>query len=346
MKIAILGGGPIGLTYAALLRQNGHQVVIYSQSANADATPLTIEGAVEFSGQFDYAADLEGATAGADILLCTRRAVGVQNLIDNLAPLVQVNQTLIFSADLSLSAHYAAMVLGTLGKQNAIISWSTTVATAQRRGPTHIVSGTLRDRIDYAVANPTGPDGSGMLLEALFGARFHRLTSVLAVALSNLNPPIHLANALANLTRIEKGEDWDNYAGITPAVGRMIEALDKERITLAGQFGLKVRDVFEHYLQTFPNLAPGSVSEMAARVSAKGPGTPGPKLINTRYLTEDIPFGLVPLVRLGELAGVAMPLHDAGIKFASAYTGQDFASQNTMLPELLAHCSLEKLTAL
>ncbi|TGG95031.1 hypothetical protein E4656_00975 [Natronospirillum operosum] len=334
MKVSILGGGAVGITYAALLVNNGFEAMVYSESSSAHAGNTIVEGAVEFHGSIPYTRSIETAVKHADVLLCARCAGGVQSLIEEILPYIAPHQTLIFSAELSLSSSYADMRLQSLGKRVPIISWSTTVATAQRLSANHVISGTLRSRIDYSVTSPHPANDSKALLESLFGPRFHPLPNALAVALSNLNPAIHLANSLANLTRIEKGERWDNYAGITPAVGRVIEALDGERMALAERFGFQVRDVFEHYLQTFPGLAPGSVSEMAARVSEKGPTALGPRSIDTRYLTEDIPYGLVPLVCLGEQAGVAMPLHNAGIRLACAYTGRDFFSENTMLPAI------------
>lgn len=331
MKITILGGGPIGITYAALLINEGFEVEVYSKTYGKYIDNIRVNGAVNFYGKIPFTNNIGTALEHADILLCTRCAGGIQTLLEDILPHIKPHQTLIFSAELSLSSVYADIKLKRLGKHIPIISWSTTLATAQRLSPEHIISGTLRERVDYAVTNPHQDDTSEVLLTSLFGPRFYRLPNALSVALSNLNPPIHLANSLANLTRIEKGEQWDNYAGITPAVGRTIEALDCERIALAEHFDFKVRSVREHYLKTFPGIEPGTVSEMAMCVSKRGPVTLGPQSITTRYLTEDIPFGLVPLVWLGEQVGVAMPLHNAGIKMASAYTGRDFFSENTLL---------------
>jgi opine dehydrogenase len=347
MKVAIFGGGAIGLAYAALLLNAGHEVRIATRSCGTvGEAALRVEGAVAFSGSVHHAHSIGEAADWADVLICTRRAPGVQDLVEALLPHVRPSQTLIFSAELSFSAFYAHQRFAAAGRGLPVVAWSTTVATAQRRPDGRIVSSTLRDRIDYATVGARTPDDSGEICEALFGKRFHRLSGALAVALSNLNPPIHLANGLANLTRIETGEDWDNYANITPAVGRVIERLDTERLALAGRFGLNVRSVFEHYLRTFPGISAGSVSEMASQVSAKGPRTPGPTSIDTRYLTEDIPFGLVPLVELARLAGVPMPLHEAGIALAGAYTGRDFTTENTMLASIRESWSVERMSAL
>jgi len=43
--------------------------------------------------------------------------------------------------------------------------------------------------------------------------------------------------AVANFTRIERGEAWPQYHFLTPAVARLVEALDAERRAIAAAFG-------------------------------------------------------------------------------------------------------------
>ena len=65
-----------------------------------------------------------------------------------------------------------------------------------------------------------------VLCSALFGDRFVPRDDLIAVSLSNVNPQNHLGMALCNFTRIERSEQWANWSGLTPSVGRLIEALD------------------------------------------------------------------------------------------------------------------------
>ncbi|RYY60922.1 MAG: hypothetical protein EOO24_59440, partial [Comamonadaceae bacterium] len=53
-------------------------------------------------------------------------------------------------------------------------------------------------------------------------------------------------------------------------------------------------------------------------------GVNGPTTLDSRYVTEDVPFGLVPTIRLAALAGVPVPLHDSGLRVMSALYGRDF----------------------
>ncbi|RCI77211.1 hypothetical protein DNK03_21540 [Brucella anthropi] len=167
---------------------------------------------------------------------------------------------------------------------------------------------------------------------ALFGEMLVMGEGPLATALSNLNPPIHMANALCNFTRIEKGEYWSNYDGITEGVARLIKSLDIERLAVAAAHGVKVRDVEEHYRISF-GFEPGlSLARMAAMVHEIRKGPPGPTSTDTRFVTEDVPFGIVCVERLARQAGIAVPLHSAGIDLFSALYGRDFRAENNLLP--------------
>jgi len=55
---------------------------------------------------------------------------------------------------------------------------------------------------------------------------------------------------------------------------------------------------------------------------------------------EDVPFGLLPTVLLGRLAGVPATLHASGIAILSAAYGRDFAQENDVLRAL----DIESLT--
>jgi opine dehydrogenase len=60
----------------------------------------------------------------------------------------------------------------------------------------------------------------------------------------------------------------------------------------------------------------------------------GPTNLNTRYILEDVPFGLLPTIGIARVVGVAMPLHEAGLNIFSALYSRDFRKENDILPLL------------
>ncbi|MBV9784555.1 MAG: NAD/NADP octopine/nopaline dehydrogenase family protein [Acidisphaera sp.] len=337
MRVAVLGAGAIAFGNAALLCRNGHDPILWSPSgrrtaALASGAPLEAEGAV--AGRFHprVARDCAEALADAEAVLVALPGNGHRLVMDAAAPHLHPGQVVLISSHMSLSALYLAGLLAPRGVAVPIVGWGTTVTTGRQPGPTQARVSNIRAKVDIATL-PTSAAAQGLAVcEALFGKRFVPRADLLAVSLSNLNPQNHLAMALCNFTRIERGESWANWSGATEAVGRLMTALDAERLAVAAAFGYEVRTITEHFTLSF-GVTPGTVGEMAQQILQRDTGL-GPATPETRYITEDVPFGLVPTVRLAGIAGVPVPLHAGGVAIFSALYGRDFAAENDILPAL------------
>jgi opine dehydrogenase len=336
MKVAILGTGGIGLGYCAFLHERGHRPILWSPSG-AGTEPfrggaeLVAGGSLSSRFRPEVAAD-PAFVADAEAVIVAVPAYGYARVFDAVVPHLSAGAPVIISAHLSLAARHLAGRLAARGVAAPVLAWGTTALMGRKTGPASVEIGAIRDEVDVAAADPADAERGLAVCTDLFGERFRLHGDLLAIQLGNLNPPIHLANALCNLTRIERGEDWGNYDGITPAVGRLIEALDRERLTLAAACGVEVRSVERHYQLSF-GFPPGqTVAEMAAEVHRRRRGPPGPKRLDSRYISEDMPFGIVPLVAMGEARGVPMPLHAGGVALLGALCGRDFAAENDVFP--------------
>jgi opine dehydrogenase len=336
-RVVVLGTGGIGCGAAALLSENGHAVVLWSPSGRgtasfANGTALRAEG--RLTGQYHpaIATDCAAALHDADAVMLAVPGYGHRAVLDQVAAHLRPDQPVIISSHMSLGALYLAQRLDARGVQAPIAAWGTTVTTGQRLpGPAVRVSN-IRDAVDIAALPANNIDAMAALCRDLFGDRFVPRADLIAVSLSNVNPQNHLGMALCNFTRIEKGEAWANWSGLTPSVGRLIEALDAERIAVAAAFGASVRTVRDHFHLSF-GVPHGPVGDAGPILAARD-ANPGPASLQTRYITEDVPFGLVPSTRLARIAGVEMPLHDAGIALFSALYGRDFRTENDLLPAL------------
>ncbi len=335
MKIALLGAGAIACGTASFLLDAGHAVTMWTRSGerrNALRTGLRAEGRI--TGRFapGVADTIESALDAAETVLLALPSNGHRGVIDAIAPLLRPGHSVIISSHASLGGLVLARRLAARGITLPIIGWGTTLVTARQPAPDAVAISNIRTRIDLAALPTTGTDAARSLCESLFGARFVPRADLLAIALSNLNPQNHLAIALCNFSRIEREETWVNWSCITPSMGRLMEALDAERLAIAARFGVAVRTVREHLRFSY-GVEGEDVGAMAAAIAARET-TLGPTGIATRYVTEDVPFGLVATARLAAIAGVPVPLHEAGIRLFSALYGRDFAAENDLLPEL------------
>ncbi|QQM30909.1 NAD/NADP octopine/nopaline dehydrogenase family protein [Martelella lutilitoris] len=338
MKIAILGAGNNAYGLAAFIADAGHAPVLWSPSGSnavelARGTALMATGAVEFEGPVGVAASCADAVGNADLVMIAMPVNGHRSAIDAMTDHLKPGTPVIISSHSSFAALYLARALKEAGKTLPIIAWGTTLLTARKNGDSAVVVNTVRQKVDMATVPFNAMDEGHALCTELFGDRFVRRDGLMAIALSNLNPQNHLGIALMNLTRMEKGETWGQGENITPAVGRFIEALDAERLAIAEKFGLQVKTVREHFSLSF-HVPLASVSEMNQEMHAQGRGGFGPSTIESRYILEDVPFGLVATSALGRLVGVPATLHEAGTAIFSAAYGHDLAADNDLLPAL------------
>lgn len=338
MRVAILGAGSIAYGCAAYLCNEGHEPVLWSPSggrakALAAGKPLTATGALE--GQFHpaVAATCAEALAGAGAVLLALPVNGHRMAMDAAAPHLKPDQTVLISSHGSFSGLYLAKLLAARGTNLPIVVWGTTVTAGRQTGDDSVNVAVIRAKVDAAVMPASQTEAALGVCRALFGDRFVEKPDMIAVALSNLNPQNHMGIALCNFTRMEKAEKWGQNDNTTESVGRLLEALDAERLAIAAKLGYKVRTIREHFHLSF-HVEPGPVGEMSRKLHERGGGGFGPTTIDTRYVLEDVPYGLQTTVVLGRLSGVGAPLHEAGIRIFSALYGRDLGAENDLLPEL------------
>lgn len=345
--VGIAGAGSIAFGTAALLAENGHDPMLWSPSGVGTAeileAGLKATGALEGSYAPRVAADAADLVAQNDVLLIALPGYGHRAVFDALVPYIRDGQPIIVSSHASLGAVYLRQALAERGVDAPVIAWGTTAVTGRRQSGTHVQVNTVRKLVDLCTVPDSQSDMGLALCQTLFGDRFQVRDGLLAISLSNLNPQNHMGIALGNMTRMERGETWSQGQNVTPNVGRLLEELDAERLAIADELGLSVRTIFEHFHLSF-HVPVASISEMNQQMHAQGNGGTGPATADSRYVTEDVPYGLGLTVVLGALAGRPAKLHDAGIALFSAMYGRDFMAENELLQALdLGRYSLDDL---
>ncbi len=351
MRTGIVGAGSIAFGTAALVEQQGHEVTLWSPSgertrALASGEALVAEGAIQGTFHPAVATSAAELVAGAEALVIALPAYGHKTVLDAIAPHITSSQVVIFSSHASFGALYLSRLLAARGIVIPIVAWGTTAVSGRQLSQTSVNVNTIRKQVDLATVPASASDVGLSVCRSLFGDRFRDRGSLLAIALSNLNPQNHMGIALGNMTRMERGETWSQGQNVTPNVGRLLEDLDKERIAIATKLGLEVRDIFQHFHLSF-HVPVNSISQMNQEMHAAGNGGSGPTTADSRYVTEDVPFGLVMTAKIGRLAGHPADLHEAGVRIFSSMYGRDFTAENDLLNALdLDAMSLDELKGL
>jgi opine dehydrogenase len=139
----------------------------------------------------------------------------------------------------------------------------------------------------------------------------------------------HPPALLLNIGRVEStGGDYHHYYdGITPGVGRLIDALDAERLAVASGLGVAIEALPQFFFRMGYTSAAGRDGGTAFDVfhnSEPNRWIKAPASIDHRFLNEDVPYGLLAIAELGRLAGVATPCADAVIDIASIVAARCF----------------------
>src|SRR5262249_38369840 len=122
--------------------------------------------------------------------------------------------------------------------------------------------------------------------------------------------------------------------GATPGVVNAIEAVDGELLALREALGVANRRRYQEFLaeQGFVDGVKPTLHEtIHSSVLASGTFPCGPGALESRYITEDVPYALVLASSIGREVGVPMPVIDALIAIASAVTRRDWRAEGRTL---------------
>ena len=162
--------------------------------------------------------------------------------------------------------------------------------------------------------------------------------NALYTGFTNANAMLHVANCVANAARIESGDSYRFYAeGVTPAVARLYQVINRERVVVAAALGAAV-PTLEDWFDRVYGVREASLVETCRRLTYNSDGpyqaTGTPNSLDHKFITEDVPTGLIPMSALGAAAGVPTPAIDALIAVVQSMTGRDFAAEARTLARL------------
>jgi opine dehydrogenase len=171
--------------------------------------------------------------------------------------------------------------------------------------------------------------------------------NVLQTGLNNMGAIFHPALTILNAGWIETTRgDFEFYIdGVSPSVARVLEALDRERVTVAASLGIRGRTAMD-----WLKLAYDSTGEDLRQAILNQPGYYGIKAPTTlyhRYIFEDVPMSLVPIASLGQKFGVSVRAMDSIIRLRCIIHKTDYWRRGRTLDKLgIGHLSDSELTHL
>ena len=340
-KIAVLGGGGNPQTMAADFALAGHEVTLcelpqFSQKIELIIKSGTIEkiGSVGTLGRTGIArlyrvtTNIGEAVKGVEVIVISVPAYRQMAFFEPLAEKLEDGQIVVI-----VPGNWGALRLFNLLRKMGIkkkvkIGETDRCMFICRAGESWLGPGKARvilERENLRIAAMPAKD-TGVVLNT-FKMLYPSLIltgSVFETSLNNANSVVHGPVVLMNAGWIEhtKGQFMIYRDGVTPAVGRVVNAIGDEKDAIYKRLGFNPipREPFYEQLQKSRWV--------------HDPCEVGPPSLQHRYLSEDVPYGLVPLAFFGDLLGVPTPVSDAIIELASTANQVDYWKEGLTLEKL------------
>lgn len=337
----IIGGGNGGQSVAGHLGLKGLNVRLYDiDQENVDIIDeqkgiRLVDGVVNGFGKIDFATtDLERVVSGADIIMIVAPALVHRYIAKDLAPVLSDGQIVFIHPGATCGAlEFRNILREEKCAANVIISEAMSLIYACRSPKKGVASiKGIKNRLLVAAIPATETEQVVEKLNIAY-PEIYAGKNVLETSFENINAMMHPGPTLLNTSMIESGRDWKYYYdGITPSIGNFLSGLDEERRKIGEAFGLELRPMAEWYDVLYD--AKGSNLSEIVRNNKAYAEIAGQKKLDTRYVLEDIPMGLVPLASLGKLAGIKTERIETLIKLGEQLLQKDFKVNGRTLENL------------
>jgi opine dehydrogenase len=210
------------------------------------------------------------------------------------------------------------------------------------------VKGIKRD-LPLAFFPARADDRKRALLTELF-PDLRPVENVLVTSLANTNTIVHGPVSIVNAGLIEtrRGDFPFFTQAYSPGAGRLVDAVDAERVRLLealGQPPVTGREWFQRFYGD-QGMAGETLQQMLSTFGAFQRSA-SPSSLDHPYFSEDVPFGLVPLASLSRRFGVAAPATEAVITLCSIVCNLDFWAHGRTVESLgIADYSVDDLRRL
>jgi opine dehydrogenase len=331
-RVAVIGAGNGGLAVAGYFAFRGHEVRVMDVNP-AVIEPIAKAGAIEVTGKIEGKGKVALATTsvadavrGTDVIIVVVPANAHGRVAEAIASHTTDDQIVLLHPGGTGGALEVAATFRRLGvashpiiaEVESFMYGSKTVSLARAQ----ISTIKLHDRL---AALPTRD--TGRVVEALRDdyPQFVGAKSVLQTSLNHMNAMLHVAGMVMNAGWVEttKG-DFEFYRdGLSPSVTGILEEVDRERMAVSEALGAEAISLRGWIKETYHVEGPTLFETIQTLNATVYKTSKAPASLSSRYLSEDVPTGLVPIAALGEAAGVKTPLMRILIELASRIHGVD-----------------------
>jgi len=354
-RYTVIGAGHGGKAMAAHLSLLGVEVIQYNRT-NEHIAAIAARGGIElesYEGGPHGFAKIKKTTSNpgealrnAEVVMVVVPSSAHADIAQSIAPYINEGQIIILHPGRTGGAIEFYNILKTSGSKVdfTVAEAETFIYASRSEGPAQTRIFRIKEAVPLA-ALPS--DRTEKVLEAIRPVypQFIDGINVLHTGLNNMGAIFHPALILLNAGRIESTHgDFQFYIdGVTPSVARVLEVLDRERVTVASALGIRARTSME-WLKLAYNTTGSDLYE-AIHNQPGYIGIMAPRTLNHRYIFEDVPMSLVPIASLAQQYGVSTRGIDSIIRLACIVHRTDYWRRGRTLRKLgIENLSVTELT--
>ena len=338
-QVLIIGGGNGALAFAAYFALRGHTARLWEfPEFRSGLTRVYEKQSIDVTGVLEGEAEvrchetLADALDGATILMAVLPAFAHARLAREIAPFLREDMILVLNPGRTGGALEVAAILREQGIRIPVAETQSLLFACRRQGEQGIHIGGIKSFLRVGVF-PADRTEAVMSRIVNLIPPFRAVPDVLTTSFGNIGAMFHPASAMLNVGLLESGRTYDYYGEtMTPGVVAVIEKADAERMSLARAAEAEVFSA-QTWLHESYELATDSLYSML-RSNPAYRGIAGPSGIRIRYITEDVPTGLVPLEAFGRMYGIATPTISSLISLAHVLTDTDYRTSGRTLERL------------
>lgn len=328
LSVTIIGAGNGGVAMAGHLGLKGHRIRLYSRD-EAKVAPvraaggITVTGAVNGFGPVECATtDLAEAVHGADVIMVTTPASAHAAVVRELAPHLHHRQIVVLNPGRTGGALEVQQVLRTAERNNIVVETQSFIYASRAQRPDYAHIYDIKREVPIAALPGRRTPGVLRILRRLF-PEFVGANSVLDTSFANIGAIFHPAPLILNASKVDSGVPFDYYhEGITPSVAALMERIDAERLAVAAALGVITMSARDWLASAYG--AKGATLYEAIQCNESYRGIKAPQTLRHRYISEDVPTGLIPIASFGRHLGLPTPFTESLIQMACGVTATNY----------------------
>lgn len=340
-SIAVLGAGHAGRALAGDLARLGADVVLWNRTPDhvaeiADAGGIELEGEVSGFGKLRLVtSDIAEALADATLVMVCVPAFGHRDIAGVCAPHLRPGQQVVLNPGRTFGAlEFVHELKIQRGELDVVVAETATFIFASRSaGPVQSRIMRIKHTVPVA-AIPCTRTGDVVASLKPWYQQFTSADCTLDTSFANVGAVVHPAITLLNTARIENTQGrFDFYVdGVSPGVGQVLEAVDRERLAVANLLGVSVRSMKEWLVAAY--RAEGRDLYEAIQANEGYRGVSAPPTMENRYMLEDVPMSMVPMASAARGFGLTPRAIESVIDLAGLVHQTNYWSRGRTLESL------------